>query len=265
MTTDPRFTTGDAFTAARTPRVVTACGIAGLAGASLFVVALIVLHLIRTDIDWTRHYVSDFANGRFGWLFVAAAVTHGFGNLAIGVGLWRSLDRRPVSDSAVLVFGLAAVGVVVAALFPIDPPGQALTPAGLVHRAVVTASFPVELAALFLFSVAFVARPRWRGRAKVSFALATFAAVALAGFFLAVSRGRMPGLAERLALASFLAWELWAARQLIRPAAPRPGEAEIGNELRKIAVTVVGSLALIAAIVVLVAVVAALFSFVVSG
>lgn len=265
MTTDPRFTTGDAFTAARTPRVVTACGVAGLAGASLFAVALIVLHLSRTDIDWTRHYVSDFVNGRLGWLFVAAAMAHGFGNLAIGLGLWRSLDRRPVSDSAVMVFGLAAVGIVVAALFPIDPPGQALTPAGLVHRAVVTASFPVELVALLLFSVAFAAQSRWRGRARTSFALATIAAVALAGFFLAVSRGRLPGLAERLALASFLAWELWAARQLIRPAALHPGGAGAVDRLRKIAVTVAGSLALIAAVVVLVVMVAAVLSLVAFG
>jgi len=46
------------------PRVF---GLAGLAGASLFAIS-------RTDIDWTRHYVSEFANERRGWVFVSGAV-----------------------------------------------------------------------------------------------------------------------------------------------------------------------------------------------
>lgn len=75
----------------------------------------------------------------------------------------------------------------------------------------------------------------------------------------------MPGLAERLALASFLAWELWAAGQLVRPISPHPGEVGAMNGLRKIAVAVVGSLALFAAVVLLVAVVAAVLSLAVSG
>lgn len=247
-----RLVTGGA--AVRPLRPVT-FGLAGLLGALLFATALAVLHLVRTDVDWTRRYVSDFANGRLGWVFVAAAVTHGFGNLALDLGLRRSLDRSLLSTGAVVLFGLASAGIVVAALFPIDPSGQSATLAGFVHRAVATASFPLELVALFLFSAAFAGEPRWRGCRKPSFALATITAAALAGFLLAVVLNRMPGLAERLALASFLAWELWAAGQLVW------GEAGAVNRFRKLAVTVVGSLALLAGILLLLAVVAALFAF----
>jgi hypothetical membrane protein len=192
-------------------------GLAGLLGASLFAVSLVFLHWARTDVDWTRHYVSQFANERLGWVFVSGALVHGLGNLVLGLGLHRSLDRSPRSVWAVLLFGLAAAGIVVAAIFQIDPPGQAPTPAGLIHRAVASATFPVELVALFLFSAAFAGQPRWRERRGTSFALATIAAVASAGFLLAFILNRVPGLAERLALASFLAWELWVARQLVRP------------------------------------------------
>jgi len=223
MTLDSRHVTGSAGAAVRTRRPLAAFGLAGLLGASLFATSLIVLHLSRADVDWTRHYVSQFANGRLGWLFVSAAIAHGCGNLVLDLGLRRSLDRRPLRTVAVLLFGVAAAGIVVAALFPIDPPGQAPTVDGLIHRAVATASFPVELVALFLFSAAFAGQPGWRERRKTSFALATIATVALAGFFLAVLLDRMPGLAERLALASFLAWELWAAGQLVRPIASRGG------------------------------------------
>lgn len=216
-----RLAPGGVFGAVRTEWLVAACGLAGLLGASLFAATLVFLHLVRPDVDWTRHYVSNFANGRLGWMFVAAAVAHGVGNFALDLGLRRSLERSPLRTWAVLLFGLAAAGIVVAALFPIDPPGRSPTLAGFVHRAAATASFPLELIALFLFTAAFAGQPRWHTGQKISFALAAIAAVALAGFFLAVLLNRLPGLAERLALASFLAWELWAARQLVRPISRR--------------------------------------------
>ncbi len=197
---------------------VMAFGLAGLLGAALFAASLTVLHWVRTDIDWTRHYVSDFVNGRFGWLFVVGAVAHGAGNLGLALGLHQSLDPGPRRAGAVLLFGLAAAGFIVAALFPIDPAGRSPTAVGLVHRVVVSLVFPLELAALFLFSAAFARQPRWRRRQRTSLALSALAAVAAAGFLLAVLLNRLPGLAERSALASFLAWEVWAALQLVRSA-----------------------------------------------
>jgi len=199
----------------RPPRIF---GLVGLLGASLFTASLILLQLARSDVDWTRHYVSDFANGRLGWVFVFAAVVHGLGNLGLNVGLRRSLDPGPLRAWAVFFFGLAVAGIVVAALFPIEPAGRPPTPVGLVHRTAAIASFPLELVALFLFSAAFARHPRWRRRKAVSLALSTIAAVGMAGFFLAIFLNRLPGLAERFALASFLAWEFWASVQLVRPA-----------------------------------------------
>lgn len=191
-------------------------GLAGLLGASLFAASLVVLHWARGDIDWARHYVSDFANGRLGWVFVAGTVVHGVGNLALSLGLRRSLNPGPLRDRAVLLLGLAAAGIVVAAFFPIDAAGRPPTLVGLVHRTVATAAFALELVALYAFSAAFAPHPRWRPRRGIAFVLATVAAVGLAGFLLAFASDRLPGLAERLALASFLAWEFWVACELAR-------------------------------------------------
>lgn len=199
-------------------RQVRVFGLAGLLGASVFTASLIVLHLTRADVDWTRHYVSDFANGRLGWVFVLGIVVHALGNLALNLGLRRSLDPGPLRAWAVFFFGLAVAGIVVAALFPIDPAGRSPSPAGLVHRVATIATFPLELVALFLFSAAFARTPHWKQRQRLSFALAAVAAAGMAGFFLAFFLNRLPGLAERFVLASFLAWEFWAAVQLARPA-----------------------------------------------
>ena len=197
---------------------VRAYGLAGLLGVLAFAASLIALHVLvlDEDIDWTRHYVSAFANGRLGWVFVFGATLHGSANLALSRGLRRSLAPGPLSTVAVLLFSLAAVGFLVAALFPTDPAGRA-TAAGFVHRLATTASFPTELIALFLFSTAFAASRRWRGWVRVSFASSGVAAVAMAALALAVLRNQLPGLAERVALASFMVWELGVSWELLFP------------------------------------------------
>lgn len=192
-------------------------GVAAMVGAALFSLSLVVLQVASRDIDWSRHYVSDFATGPFGSIFVLAVLVHGAGNLALGLGLRRSLNPSTLRTWAVGLFSMAAAGILTAALFPINPSGSSQTSTAFAHRAVVSASFPAELAALFLFSAAFGRHPRWRRRSGTSFSMSVTAAVTLAGLLVAVFVERLPGVAERLALASFLAWELWAAFQLTRP------------------------------------------------
>lgn len=194
-------------------------GLGGLLGVIAFAVALIVLQLARPEVDWTRHYVSEFANDPLGSWFVFGASVHGLGNLALSVGLRRSLGRGVQSTAGGVFFALAALGILAAGLFPTDPAGQARTLSGLVHRLAAGMSFPLELLALFLFSTCFAASPRWRRRAGLSFAWSALATATLAWLFIAVLWNRMPGAAERLALASFLFWELWAALELLRSCA----------------------------------------------
>lgn len=192
------------------------CGVASLVGVVAFALSLFTLQLLQPDIDWTRHFVSDFANGPLGLLFVVGAAVHSVGNLALSAGLRRSLGPGALRTAAVLLFGLAALGIFAAALFPTDSSGQERTLAGLVHRVSATASFPIELVALFLFSAAFAADPRWHHLAGLSFMWSAIAAALLVWLFLAVLANRMPGLAERAALASFLAWEFGASWSLAR-------------------------------------------------
>lgn len=204
-------------------------GLTALLGAASFTSSLIVLHVARSDIDWTRHYVSDFANGRLGWVFIFGAAVHGLGNVALSLGLRRSLEPGLLSAGAVLLFAAAAAGITAAALFSTDPVGSTPTFTGLVHRVAAAVSFPVELIALFMFSAAFATSPRWRRYTRGSFALSAIAAVALAGLFLAVLRSQIPGLAERLALAIFLFWEFGAALELTR----HPSEFRGGHSLMR--------------------------------
>lgn len=197
-------------------RPVNVHGLAGLLGAVAFASSLVVLHSLRPEIDWLRHYVSDFANGRLGWVFVVATALHGLGNLALDAGLRRSLEPGPLRAAAVLLFGLAASGIVVAALVPADAAGSAPTLAGRVHLLAAALSFLLEVLALFLFSAAFARNPAWHIYIGWSFTWSVVATAAVAGLFLAALWDRIPGLAERLALGSLVLWEAAASLALLR-------------------------------------------------
>jgi len=193
-------------------------GLLGLIGIVVFMTSLIVLHRVSSDIDWVRDFVSNLANEPYGWLFAGGGFVHGLGNLAVSLGLRRALQPERLRAWAVVLLGLAAVGILVATLFPIDPPGQLRSITGRVHLAAASATFMLELAALFVFSVVFGRQRRWQRHRAASMALSVTAAIALAIFFLAIQVDVAPGLAERTALLVFLVWEIWICFQLIRPA-----------------------------------------------
>lgn len=191
-------------------------GVLGLSGASVFLLSLVVLQVVRTDVDWTTHYVSNFVNGPVGWLFVASALLHGLGNLFLGIGLGRSLGTIKPGVWASGLFVTAATGILVATLFPADPADSAATLIGVVHGTAVAASFVLELASLFLFAIAFAHARLWKPHSLASLSLAILAAAALSLFFLLLVLDLLPGLGERIALGAFVAWEVWASFRLIR-------------------------------------------------
>lgn len=196
-------------------RRVRAFGIAGMLGVAWFAGALLLLQGVAgSGLDWTRHYVSQFANGPGGWLFAAGALGHAAGNSLLGLGLYRALRGGTMRTGATVLFLFAAGGFAVTGVFAADAPGAAPSTADSVHRAAASASFVVELAALVLFSAALAARPPWRGAAHVSLALTALAAAASAMLLFALLLSWRQGLAERAALASFMAWEFWAGAQL---------------------------------------------------
>lgn len=192
-------------------------GLLGLLGLVTFLISLIVLHLnlTNTDIDWMRYYVSYLANEPLGWVFIAGTLVHGLGNLALAMGMHGALPPGRLRTWGVVLFALAAVGVLLAALFPIDSPDQALSTAGRIHRTAASATFSLELAALFVFSTAFGRHHYWRRQRVVSRTLAISAAVAMSMFVIALQLDVVPGLAERVALSVYLLWEFWIAVQLV--------------------------------------------------
>lgn len=193
----------------------------GLVGVLAFWTGQAALHALRTDLSVVNDYVSDYANGPWGPLFTVATLLHGVGNLAIAAALGYTLERTRVPRAGVLLFAVAALGLVVAALFPTDPADAQQTVTGLVHRIVAMGSFTVELVALTILGLAFRSAAAWQSYLRLSLVLTVVAALMLAWLLLSILLQWPPGLPERATLLTFTVWEFTTALLLARPAALR--------------------------------------------
>lgn len=204
---------------ARVETRVRALGAVAASGAAAFLGALVALHVLRSDLSPVADFVSDYANGAYGSLFVATGLLHGVGNLALTAGLLYAVGRTRVGRWGVALLAVSSVGLLVGAAFPTDPPGVPATTVGLIHRTSAYLSFPVELVALALFTRVFADRLAWRTHARLTRLTCLLAGAALIWLVVVLSIGGPPGVAERGALAAFLVWELGTGlRLLIRPA-----------------------------------------------
>ena len=90
--------------------------------AVIFVSWLLLLHVVRADLDPSWHMVSEYAIGRFGWMNTAAFLSLAGAFFSLMVAL------RPVARGALGVTGLvfltvASFGAAMGGLFATDPPG----------------------------------------------------------------------------------------------------------------------------------------------
>lgn len=184
------------------------------AGFAWFVFAVLAMHVLRPDYEPARHFLSDYAVGRFGGVMTSAFLALAAGCLGLALGLLRAGPPAwPARAGAVLLL-VAAAGLVVTARFETDLPGQPFTRSGDLHEL----SFLVNVASLMLAAVlltlAFAADPRWRAHRPVAAALLAAVLVAFALQFRAIRSHGPVGLYNRAFAGLLVAWLLATALRL---------------------------------------------------
>jgi hypothetical protein len=90
---------------------------AGSAAAALVAIALVALHVLRSDLEPASHRLSEYALGSWGWLMSSAFVS-------AAAGVWLLRRALPAGDRlrpTRTLLAVAAVGFAVSALIPTDP------------------------------------------------------------------------------------------------------------------------------------------------
>jgi hypothetical protein len=176
--------------------------------------AVVVLHVVRADLDPIGRRLSEYAVGPFGWLMTAAFMLLGVGLYALSRAV-RSVDPgTPAMKVLRVLLVIAAAGMTVSAVFET----QAATPPGwreIVHsRASALAFIALIAAALWTATVARRAMA-WgaaRGAADAFTTLATLSAVISP----VTHDGPWTGLVQRLSYLAVLCWLLLASSAAAR-------------------------------------------------
>ncbi len=196
---------------------VSRLGTIGIAGAAYFVVTVVVLHFIQTDLDLIEITISKYGLGRFGWLLILAFLVVGVGTLALALGLRRSLAPGKGVATSVVLMALAGLGFlnygglhhIVSGLLEADHEAVfgcrrlCQTEATIHDLSGLLLFFTIIIGAFILRGV-FTRDARWQGLAAAALWFALGLLVTFLLFFLLPEE--VTGFAQRVFVAVIMSW-----------------------------------------------------------
>jgi uncharacterized protein DUF998 len=183
-----------------------------IGGIVYFVVAIIILHVLRPEYNPINHAVSNYAVGPYGYLMTAAFYTLALSVFALALGLARSMVLTNQARVALLLLNIASVGMIVMGIFPGDvhalhPPA---TVTGVIHWTAAGASFASIMIAAFILSRCFKTDERWQAFQRSTLVLAMAMVAALLAYGALALVGWI-GVGQRVYIAVSLIWLLFVA------------------------------------------------------
>ncbi|WP_426320596.1 DUF998 domain-containing protein [Microbacterium sp. E-13] len=206
--------------------------VVGVAVAPVFIVTDLVDGLVRPGYSVLRHWVSHRALGEYGWIGIVTIAVSALMLLACAIALFAVRRRANAKTAYPLTVCIAAIGLLTAALFPMDPslgfpPGTELTPttqsvSGAIHN-VAGPVFILGMAVAAFLSGRYVRRV---SHGAVAVGLGWVAGVAIVISFVLTSvlvsldfagvlPGAWSGLFERIAIYIGLIWSALICSRLL--------------------------------------------------
>jgi Protein of unknown function (DUF998) len=183
-----------------------------IGGIVYFVVAVLILHVLRPEYNPINHAVSNYAVGSYGYLMTAAFYTLALSVFALALGLARSMVLINQARVAILLLNIASVGMIVMGIFPGDvhalhPPA---TVTGVIHWTAAGASFASIMIAAFILPRCFKTDERWQAFQRSTLVLAMAMVAALLAYGVLALVGWI-GVGQRIYIAVSLMWLLFVA------------------------------------------------------
>jgi Protein of unknown function (DUF998) len=127
-----------------------------IGAAAVALIALAALHVLKPDVHPSRTMISHYALGRHGWVMALCFAAFAAASASLFIALF---GRVPSAFGFVgLAFLLAAaVGLAMAALFPMDPvstPRERMSFTGRMHGVAFLIGVPAQIMSVLLLSLA---------------------------------------------------------------------------------------------------------------
>ena len=182
-------------------------------GIAYFLVAVVTLHFLRPNFNPIHRFVSEYAVGPYGSLMTSAFFGLSLGSLALVIGLSQDVSRSWRSWIGLFFLAVWAVGILIAAIFPVGDRIVLGITSGYIHyRASIMSFFSLVFAALLL-SWHFKQDERWSSFHCPAVILSVLMLLALIGFFLSANTA-YGGFSQRIFISIFLIWLLLTAAHL---------------------------------------------------
>jgi Protein of unknown function (DUF998) len=172
--------------------------------------AMVLLHMVRTDLDPVRQVMSEYANGRFGWFMTAAFYAMGLACVALAVRLGRAIMRSRLSVAVRVLLGLGGLGLILAGVFEVERPAIPDTVNEIIHSDATLTAFTLIITAMLLFAIVCRRDPRW-GDFRVIASVLAIVAAAAGAFSPFAGQTTWSGLAQRVLGLAVVSWLLLCA------------------------------------------------------
>jgi hypothetical protein len=205
----------------RSPHEATGASLIVLICLGVTMAGILVLHLVRRDLDPLHDVMSHYANGPNGPLMTIVFYAFGVSAIAMGIRLRSGIDRRGVTRPVPWLLVVAGASLLIAGVFEVDRPTDPETAGEVVHSNASVAAFVLLVAAMVLFAIACRHDERWASMRWTSLGLALIAASAAAATQLTRSSDTAGGM-QRLLAGAVLAWLVLVAVHVRRASFDAP-------------------------------------------
>ena len=179
--------------------------------------AVMLLHVVRGDIDPLRQVMSEYANGSNGPIMTVVFYAFGLSSVALAFRLRRGIPRRGITRFIPLLLGLAGIGLIAAGAFEVERPLVPDTLEELIHSNASVVAFVLLITSMFMVSLMCWNDERWWTFRWPSLILSVCAAAAAAATPFTQQTG-WSGAVQRLLSLTVLAWFLGTALHVRRKA-----------------------------------------------
>jgi hypothetical protein len=187
-----------------------------LISITYFVIGLIILHFLRSDINPVKQATAYYAVGAHRFIMTSVFFSVFVASVALLIGFYQGIMASARSNLGLVLLGLWSAGVLVALCFPINPEGVPMTIPARIHRMSTPAIFLCLTLGIIFISRSFRQDSNWYPIYHSASVLSWLMLVTfIATFVVAITKTGFLGLAQRASLAIFAIWVIVVAARML--------------------------------------------------